>query len=201
MSPGDTRALDVLRELRVAYDSCTSYVDKGTIAIDGCTVGTFATEFRRAGAELHFRYWANETTWAEYFVQAGKVATYEMDAQTLQSALRRGVDRESIVAFLSGVTFGAACGIPELLVGQAVAGRPFLGANHPEVLGESSVDGIDCVWLKPDERREEYMAVAVHERPIVRVLNGTPPNMGTVGTDHPNAYGGVSLSYLPKFGF
>ncbi len=161
-----TRALDLIERAERAYSTCESYSDTGTTRFRDEPLATFSTSYVRATDTLTFDY--RDPDFRVSFVSTdGRLVTSEA---TSLSFVPEGATLESAIAYLTGITWGAAVDVPRLL--QAIPrGLVRRSPGPPAAVGEEVLDGENCVWVELLRSSRHFMAIGETSALVRRVVN------------------------------
>lgn len=154
-----TRASDLLERAERAYSACESYSDTGTARFRDQPEATFSTSFDRATDTLTFDY--RDVDFRVSFVATdGRLVTFEATPPRIASFVPEGANLERALAYLTGITCGAAVLVPDRLRSiPRGLGRRSPGDPPPASVGEEVLGGERCAWIELSRSSRVLIAI------------------------------------------
>lgn len=154
-----TRALDLIERAEQAYFACESYSDTGTSRFRDEPLATFSTSYVRATDTLTFDY--RDPDFRVSFVATdGRLVTSEATPPSIARFVPEGAKLGSALASLTGITWGAAIVVPDLLrrIPRGLV-RRWPGDPPPASVGEEVLGGERCAWIELSRSSRQFVAI------------------------------------------
>lgn len=166
-----TRPSDLIARAERLYAACEFYSDTGTARFRDQFAATFSTSYDRATDTLSFDY--RDADFRVSFVATdGRLVTSEAAPPVIASFVPEGATLTSALASLTGITWGAAVVVPDLLrtvprgfVRAWRADPPLASVGH-EVLD----DGERCLWIELSRSSRLFTAIGETSALVRRVV-------------------------------